>query len=204
MKLAGKTVPPAMAESLRGLTQTLAELAPATPAAPAACPIFGDAPAPAATAPAGLPPLLAAAGQQLARSIASPPSLGNQWPFADPPRLREARERGRPATVKPHQVVRLARFVKLGDSVRFAATKAGLPESTARRVLSGQHSVAHHPAVTAAGVHLPPARPRSGAPKTAPRPQIAPLGASPSEGGVSSTPAASGGPEAPVSESVSA
>lgn len=65
--------------------------------------------------------------------------------------------------VKPHQVVGLARFVRLGDSQRAAAKKAGLTENTARRILAGQHPMAHHPAVTAAGVALPPLKKKGGA-----------------------------------------
>jgi hypothetical protein len=132
--------------------------------APVACPIFGNAPPPVAPPTAGLPPQLAQASAQLAAALASPPSLGDQWPFANPPAVQAAIQAqagaaaagGRPTQVQPHQVVRLARFVRLGDSKRAAAKKAGVTENTARRILAGQHPVAHHPAVTATGLYLPP------------------------------------------------
>lgn len=106
-----------------------------------------------------LPPMMALAVAELKKALTEPPRLGDSWPFADPPAVLAARQRrqaqGRPSAVKPHQVVRLVRFVKLGDSVRKAASKVALPDRTARRILSGQHVMAHHPAVVAAGVYLP-------------------------------------------------
>lgn len=107
-----------------------------------------------------LPPMMALAVAELKKALTEPPQLGDSWPFADPPAVVAARQRqqaeGRPTDVKPHQVVRLVRFVKLGHSKRQAALKAGLKWATARRILSGQHVMAHHPAVTLAGVYLPP------------------------------------------------
>lgn len=153
------------------MQNALAELKAACDALPpfqaqrVACPIFGNTPPPPALPTAGLPPLLAQASAELAHALASPPSLADKWPFADPPGVaaaraaREAADKakgGRPSGVQPHQVVRLVRFVKLGDSMSAAAKKAGLSKQAASRVLSGQVEVAHHPAVTAAGVSLPP------------------------------------------------
>lgn len=113
-----------------------------------------------------LPPMMALAVAQLKKALTEPPRLGDSWPFADPPAVTAARQRlqaeGRHTDVKPHQVVRLVRFVKLGHSKRQAALKAGLKWATACRILSGQHVMAHHTAVTAAGVYLPALKPGLG------------------------------------------
>lgn len=111
--------------------------------------------------PANLPQQMASALVELRNALTDPPSMGGQWPFANPPRLQhaldtEAKARGgRPVKTQPNQVVRLVRFVRLGDSITAAAKKAGLKRSYAQRILAGQAAIAHHPAVTAAGVELP-------------------------------------------------
>lgn len=103
-----------------------------------------------------LPPQMKAALVELRKALTDPPELGDKFPFAMPSdRKPHQAGPGRPTSTQPHQVVRLCRFVRLGDSVRIAAGKAGLKESTARDILSGQCAVAHHPAVAAAGVELP-------------------------------------------------
>ncbi len=162
-----RPTPPAMRAALAGLLDALNQM-PSLPAQPqrVACPIFGNAPPPPAPSTEGLPPQMALASAQLAAALASPPSMADKWPFADPPAVVAAREAraagkgGRPSGIQPNQVVRLIRFVKLGDSMTEAARKAGLTHQQASRVLSGQAEVAHHPAVTAAGVFLPTRNPR--------------------------------------------
>jgi hypothetical protein len=129
---------------------------------PVAGPIFGNSAPPVPTPlPDDLPPGVAAAFTGLQAALSSPPCLGDQWPFANPPAVQAAIDaekqprKGRPSTVKPNQVVRLVRFVRLGYSVTSAASKAGLRRGTAINILNGRHSMAHHPAVQAAGVDLP-------------------------------------------------
>jgi transposase len=113
--------------------------------------------------------MMALAVAELKRALEGPPTLADKWPFANPPGLQasldaeKARTGGRPSAVQPHQVVRLARFVRLGDSVAKAAAKVGLKRSTAQNILAGQHRVAHHPAVTATGLYLPPLKKKGGA-----------------------------------------
>jgi hypothetical protein len=150
----------------RGTAVRLAELRTAVEALPlhqlrpVADPVFGEALPPTASPLARLPSQVALAAAALTKALheqAGPPT----WPVVNTPGIQAqvdaaAAKRGRPAAVQPHQVVRLARFVRLGDSLRVAAKKAGLKLSTAHRVLSGQHEVAHHPAVTATGLSLPP------------------------------------------------
>lgn len=99
-------------------------------------------------------PLMKAAVLDLRKALTEPPSLGDKFPFVMPPQAAQAGP-GRPSAVKPHQVVRLVRFIRLGDSLTQAARKARLSRSTARDILSGRRAIAHHPAVVAAGVELP-------------------------------------------------
>lgn len=109
--------------------------------------------------PDSMAPNMKAALVELRKALTDPPSLGGQWPFANPPRLQAAlaaQAKGRPPKVQPNQVVRLHRFVRLGDSISVACKKAGLSRQTAQRILSGQCGIAHHAAVSAAGVDLPP------------------------------------------------
>lgn len=109
--------------------------------------------------------MMAIAIEELQKALSSPPSMGDQWPFKDPPAVLAAREQrrkaGRPIEVQPNQVVRLVRFVKLGKKMQEACERAGLKRTTAQSILAGQHPIAHHPAVTAAGVFLPPMKPRA-------------------------------------------
>lgn len=108
--------------------------------------------------PDDMAPQMKAALLALRNALTEPPQLGDQWPFANSPRPQaalDARARGRPPKVAPNQVVRLARLVRLGDSISAAAKKAGLSRRAAQRILSGQCGIAHQPAVTAAGVELP-------------------------------------------------
>jgi gp16 family phage-associated protein len=92
---------------------------------------------------------------------AQPLRIGDQWPFTDPPAVLAARTArqtssgGRPSQIEPNQVVRLVRCIQDGQSVPEAARAVGLNVRTARDVLAGKPKVAHHPAVTAAGVFLP-------------------------------------------------
>ena len=137
-----------------------------------------------------LPVNMVSALAELAKAIQGCPGLEDQWPdqarrndpdggYSAPlgpelakllaPVSNPGALGGRPIGVQPNQVVRLVRFINLGDSKRQAAIKAGLKWATAQRILSGQAEVAHHPAVIAAGVNLP-ARTW---PKTGPKPASA-------------------------------
>lgn len=126
--------------------------------------------------PGNLPPLMASALVTLRKALTDPPSMGDQWPFANPPGLQAALDAqskargGRPVKTQPNQVVRLVRFVRIGDSVKTAAQKAGLSKTTALRILAGQAEIAHHPAVTAAGVDLPARQKQQRGPKPSPKP----------------------------------
>lgn len=102
-----------------------------------------------------LPPQMKAALVDLRKALTDPPSLGEKFPFVMPAQPAPSKAAGRPTTTQPNQVVRLARFIRLGDSIQVAAGKAGLKTSTARDILKGQCAIAHHPAVVAAGVELP-------------------------------------------------
>jgi Ner family transcriptional regulator len=173
LKLASKAVwrtgsarrTPGVFADLRQEVEALPLFAP-SPADP-----FGDLPPSPPTE--GLPPALAAASAALSAALHSPPGPAS-WPVVNTPALqamldREAAKGGRPSAVKPHQVVRLARFVRLGDTLTEAAAKAGLKRSTAQRVLSGQHEMAHHQAVTATGLSFPGRNAAQNPPKTSTR-----------------------------------
>lgn len=112
-----------------------------------------------------LPPQMKSALVELRKALTDPPSLGDKFPFVMPASAKA--KPGRPTTVQPNQVVRLARFVRLGDSLPVAAKKAGLGRTYAQTILAGQAPIAHHHAVVAAGVELPPMRPRRASHKTA-------------------------------------
>jgi len=166
------TMPPAMQARLAALGAAVAAL-PAHQPGPRPAPSFGPGPTPAQLA--ALPPGLAAASRALGAALAAPPGPPT-WPVVNTPGIQamldqDAAKRGRPSAIQPHQVVRLVRFVKLGQSISAAAAKAGLKRSTAQRVLSGQCEVAHDPAVTAAGVYLPAREPAQNPPKTRQRPE---------------------------------
>ena len=128
----------------------------------------------------GLPPMMALALAELRKALdepAGPPT----WPVVNTPAIqamidREQAKPGRPSDIKPHQVVRLVRFVKLGDRLTVAAKKAGMTHQAASKVLSGQVLIAHHPAVTAAGVFLPARKPRLNSPKPPSRAERHPEG----------------------------
>lgn len=127
--------------------------------------------------PADLPPNLASALIALRAALTEPPSLGDQWPFADPPLVRAAAQKargGRPRKVQPHQAVMLARFVRLGDGVEAAATRAGLTKQTAYRILKGDHWTATDPAVLASGVQFPLSEPVNPFSKPVTNPEKAP------------------------------
>lgn len=156
------------------MAQALADLKRACDALPSthaskrvADPIYGNTTPPAfAPVPGTLPPLIAGALVDLRHVLRNPPNLANKWPFANPPAVQTAidtrkRASGRPGVVQPNQVVRLARFVKLGYSVTEAAAKAGLNRSTAQNILAGRLKVCHAPAVSLAGYSFPPMQKRS-------------------------------------------
>lgn len=154
-------MPRAMQAKLAALRAAVEALPPYQPG-PRPAPEFG--PGPTAAQLAALPPGLAAASRALGAALAAPAGVPT-WPVANTPGIQAmldkeaAQGRGRPNATQAHQVVRLVRFVKLGHSITVAAEKAGLPKTTALRVLSGQCEAAHDPAVTAAGVHLPARKP---------------------------------------------
>lgn len=112
-----------------------------------------------------LPPQMKAALLDLRKALTEPPSMGDQFPFALPPALQslldptppaaEPRSPGRPAQFKPAHAVQLVRWVEQGSSVRAAAKRAGIPQSTARLILKGQCSAANRRAITGAGYLLP-------------------------------------------------
>jgi len=154
-------VPAATQKLLAALRESVDALPPQQAVVAVACPIFGNGPRPTApTIPAHMPPALAAAFVRLQAAMDGPP-LPPSWPIVNTPLLQaqldaqKKKQAGRPTTVQPHQIVRLVRFVKLGYSVKQAAEKAGLKSPTACRILAGNHPLAKHPAVVAAGVNLP-------------------------------------------------
>lgn len=159
MSAPSRPMPKAMQRKLAALRTACEALPKQQASAPVACPIFGNATPPVpAPLPANLPPLLAQASARLAEALAAPAKPLDGWPFVNPPRVDayiKQQKAGRPSDVQPNQVVRLARYVRLGRSVPEAAEKAGLPERTARRILAGDHSIVKHPAVLATGVNLP-------------------------------------------------
>lgn len=155
-KPAPPKLPRAMQAKLAALRTAVEALPPYQPG-PRPAPEFG--PGPTAAQLAALPPGLADASRALGAALAAPAGAPT-WPVVNTPGIQaqldaKSPRAGRPNLLRPHQVVRLVRFVELGDPIRVAASKAGMSKSVAARVLSGQHDVAHDPAVTAAGVFLP-------------------------------------------------
>lgn len=119
------------------------------------------------TSVAVMPPLAAdlpantrAALLDLQHALTEPASLGDKWPFADPPAVQAANAArrsgpGRPGSVQPNQVVMVARFLRLGFSYAEAGARAKVSKATACHIALGRLSVCQHPAVAAAGVTFP-------------------------------------------------
>lgn len=179
-----RRLPAPMQAGLQALARAVQALPPHQPG-PRMAPSFG--PGPTTAQLAALPPALAAASVELGRVLAAPAQPAT-WPVANTPAIQAmldakaaaARARcGRPTTVQPNQVVRLVRYVGQGMAVPAAAAKSGLKRTTAQRVLSGQCEIAHHPAVTAAGVFLPPLKAAQNPPKTRQRPERPALATTP-------------------------
>lgn len=159
--------------------------------------------------PADLPPNMQSALRELQKALTEPPSLGGEWPFADPPAVQAARAArragpGRPGSVAPHQVVMVARFLRLGYSYAEAGERAKVSKATARHIASGQLSVCQHPAVSAAGVTFPVQRGKRIAPASdknraeLPQRLVERANREEAASGRSAAPGASGGPDSPA------
>ncbi|WP_287987469.1 hypothetical protein [Piscinibacter sp.] len=112
------------------------------------------------TLAADLPANTRAALLDLQRALTEPATPPTGWPFVDPPAVAATKARrragpGRPGSVKPHQVVQVARYLKLGHTNAEAAALAKVSKATVSHIALGRLSVCQHPAVTGAGVTFP-------------------------------------------------
>ncbi|MBN8486384.1 MAG: hypothetical protein J0M20_01425 [Burkholderiales bacterium] len=148
-----------MQRQLDALEAACLALPPRATTAQVACPIFGNKPHPAHTPPPpGLPPRLASALTELRTALTAPPTIGESWPFSDPPGMKAAHQRrvgGRTPSVGPSTVVRLVEMRRSGTSLRACARLLQLSLRTVSSILAGDHAACKSAQVTGRGIVFP-------------------------------------------------